>query len=367
MINKKIIIPGGTGYIGQALVKYFGKDNDIVILGRQVSHHDNNAYSNQLLQVKDGYRVQYLHWDGKTLEPAWQQAFEGADIIINLAGKSVNCRYTQKNKEALINSRVLPTNIVGEAIRKTTTPPKLWINASSATIYKHSLTEANDEFTGIISPLKKENMPYSALDKFRFRFKEMLARLMYGKNSDQYKDLDMDFSVKVCRAWESAFFTQRTPFTRKVALRAAVTLGEGGIIVPFLNLCKLAMGGKHGSGTQYFSWVHIEDVCRMIDWLWEEKELEGIFNCAAPAPVTNKSFMDTLRRITGHRIGLPAPAWMLELGALFIRTETELMLKSRRVLPARALKEGFRFKYDTLDKTLGNIISALPRKKYHLF
>jgi NAD dependent epimerase/dehydratase family enzyme len=127
------------------------------------------------------------------------------------------------------------------------------------------------------------------------------------------------------------------------------------------------LGGKHGNGKQMYSWVHVEDLCRMIDWLWENKELEGIFNCAAPGPVTNEQFMATLRKTTGHHIGLPAPAWMLEFGAWLIGTETELMLKSRWVVPTRAVNQGFRFKYDTLEKGLSAIIKTMPRKKYHLF
>ncbi|HYE53204.1 MAG TPA: DUF1731 domain-containing protein, partial [Chitinophagaceae bacterium] len=189
----------------------------------------------------------------------------------------------------------------------------------------------------------------------------------YGKKSEQYKELSYDFSVKVVKAWEAAFFEQRTPFTRKIALRAAVTLGQGGVMIPYLNLCKVGLGGKHGDGRQYFSWVHVEDICRMIGWLWEKKELEGVFNCAAPEPVTNQTFMATLRKVTGHRFGLPAPAWMLELGALLIRTETELMLKSRHVVSTRTMNEGFRFKYDTLEKAFQVIIAGTHRRKYQLF
>jgi NAD dependent epimerase/dehydratase family enzyme len=367
MKNKKIVIAGGTGYIGQALAKYFGKENNIIILGRQVEDHENNAYSKHLLKAGNGYSIQYLAWDARTLEGNWPDAVDGADIIINLAGKSVNCRYHNRSRAAVINSRVQATKVIGEAIRRTITPPKLWINASSATIYRNTLSGPNDEFTGQISDLKKDNMPYSFIDRLRFRKNKLIRAIRYGKNSAEYKELDLDFSVKVCKAWESTFFEQRTPFTRKIALRAAVTLGEGGIMVPYLNLCKAGLGGHHGSGKQMFSWVHVEDVCRMVDWLWEQKELEGVFNCAAPGPVSNKTFMQLLRKATGQRFGLPAPAWMLELGAWLIGTETELMLKSRWVLSTRAHNEGFRFKYDTLEKTFAAIVSNLPRKSYRLF
>jgi NAD dependent epimerase/dehydratase family enzyme len=367
MKDKKIIIPGGTGYIGQALAKYFGKDNHIIILGRKVTDHHNNAYNHKLIQAADGYRVQYINWDAKTVQPAWQQVMEGADIIINLAGRTVNCRYHKKNRQAMIDSRVLSTQAIGEAIRRTTVPPKLWINASSATIYKNSYDGPNDEFTGEISELKKDNMPYTFLDSLRYRKNKLLCSLRHGKDSAACRELDIDLSVKVCKEWEAAFFGQRTPFTRKVALRTAITLGEGGIIIPYLNLCKAALGGKHGSGKQEFSWVHIDDVCRMIEWLWDQKELEGVFNCVAPNAVTNAEFMSSLRKVTGHRIGLPAPVWMLELGAWLIGTETELMLKSRWVIPGRATKEGFRFRYETVEKAFDAIIAGLPRRKYHLF
>ena len=357
MKNKKIILAGGTGYIGQALAKYFGQDNDIIILGRNVTNHENNAYDDRLLQPGNGFRIQYIRWDGKTVEPSWQHHIEGADIIINLAGKSVNCRYHAKNKQTVIDSRVNATHALGEATKNSTTPPKLWINFSSATIYRNAIDGPNDEFTGQISDWKKDNMPYTTLDQLRYRKNKFLAALFYGKTSDKYKELDLDFSILVCKQWEAAFNEHRTPFTRKITLRAAITLGEGGILVPYLNLCKAGLGGKHGNGKQFFSWVHAEDLCRMVEWFWERKDLEGIFNCAAPNPITNTSLMHKLCKLTGRKFGLSSPSWLLELGAWLIRTETELMLKSRRVLPTRALKEGFRFRYENIDDALHEIIA----------
>jgi len=356
MKNKKIILAGGTGYIGQALAKYFGTDNDIIILGRNVTDHENNAYDDKLLQPGNGYRIHYIQWDGKKVEPCWQQHIEGADIIINLAGKSVNCRYNSKNKKTIIGSRVNATHALGEAIKKCVVPPKLWINFSSATIYRNAIDGPNDEFTGQISEWKKDNMPYTWPDRLRYHKNRFLASIFYGKNSDKYKEYDLDFSVRVCKAWEGAFNEHRTPFTRKIALRAAITIGKGGILVPYLNLCKAALGGRHGSGKQFFSWVHVEDLCRMIEWFWERKELEGVFNCAAPNPVTNENFMRTLCKFTGHVIRIPSPAWLLEFGAWLIRTETELMLKSRRVISTRAMQEGFRFRYEHMEDALHNIL-----------
>ncbi|HYF33113.1 MAG TPA: DUF1731 domain-containing protein [Chitinophagaceae bacterium] len=357
MNNKKIILAGGTGYIGQALAEYFGKENYIIILGRNVTDHENNAYSDSLLQSGNDHRIEYVQWDAKSVAASWQQHIERADIIINLVGKSVNCRYNAKNKQAIISSRVQATHALGEAVARCTVPPKLWINFSSATIYRNAPDRPQDEFTGEISEWKKDNMPYNALDQLRSCVKKSIATLLHGKSSDARKQLDLDFSVQVCKLWEAAFFSHRTPFTRKIALRAAITLGRGGILTPYLNLCKAGLGGRHGNGKQRFSWVHVEDVCRMVAWLWENKEAEGIYNCAAPNAVTNVTFMHTLRMLTGRRFGLPAPAWLLEPGAWLIRTETELMLKSRWVVSTRAMQEGFRFKYETIQTALHAILA----------
>jgi NAD dependent epimerase/dehydratase family enzyme len=358
MKNKKIIIAGGTGFIGQELVNYFGKDNEIVILGRQSGDTHKNSYNQKLLTAAKGYQLRYVKWNGKDLEENWSRELDGADLVINLAGKSVNCRYHKKQKQEIFDSRTHATKAIGEAIRKAKQPPALWINAASTTIYRHSMDKPNDEFTGIISDRKKDNMPYNFIDHLRYKKNRLIARLFHGKNSIAYKSLDLDFSVQVCKLWEKTFFEQPTPGTRKIALRTAITLGKGGVITPYLNLCKSGLGGKHGNGRQMFSWVHAEDVARMIEWLYENKKAEGIYNCVAPNVVSNYSFMKILRDITGHTIGLPAPAWMLEAGAFLIGTETELMLKSRWVIPARAMQEGFVFKYQLVNNALKQIING---------
>lgn len=327
MKHKKIIIAGGSGFIGQAICNYFGEDNEIVILGRQADEKTSNAFGENNINKKLLAKIRYVKWDGISAR-GWAHEINGADIVINLAGKSVNCRYTEKNKKKIFNSRTNSTKAIGEAIQQSTLPPKLWINAASATIYPHATGTPRDEY---------------------------------------FTNFANDFSVQVCQLWEKTFFEQRTPFTRKVALRMAITLGEGGVMIPYFNLLKFGLGGQQGNGKQMYSWVHVEDTCRMIEWLAEHDELEGTFNCSSPNAVTNKEFMQTLRTITGHRIGLPAYEWMLKIGAVIIGTETELILKSRWVLPTKILQTGFQFKYALLQDALKNIISKTARKKYHLF
>jgi uncharacterized protein (TIGR01777 family) len=164
-----------------------------------------------------------------------------------------------------------------------------------------------------------------------------------------------------------SFYEQAIPATRQVALRMAITLGAGGVLIPYFNLLKFALGGKQGSGKQMFSWIHIEDTCRMIEWIVEHENISGTYNCCSPNPVPNKEFMDTLRKVTGHIIGLPAFTWMLKIGAPLIGTETELVLKSRWVVPTKIKETGFEFKYPFLKEAFQEIISKVPRKQYHLF
>jgi len=367
MENKKIIIAGGTGFIGQSLIEYFGKENNMIILGRQSGDTHKNSYTKKLLTENDGYTVRYVKWNGKTVEETWSKEIDGADLVINLAGKSVNCRYHKKQKKEILNSRINATKAIAKAIRQTNHPPKVWINAVSATIYKNSLDKPNDEFSGIISDRKEDNMPYNFIDQLRYKKNKFIANLFHGKNSIASKETDLDFSVQVCKFWEKTFFEEQTPSTRKIALRTAITLGEGGVITPYLNLCKFGLGGKHGSGKQMFSWVHIEDIAKMIEWVFNNQNATGIYNCVAPDVVSNFVFMKTLRQITKNKIGLPAPVFLLEAGAFLIGTETELMLKSRWVIATRAMKEGFEFKYKLLNHALENIISHMPRKQYQLF
>ncbi|HNP21420.1 MAG TPA: TIGR01777 family oxidoreductase [Panacibacter sp.] len=327
MKNIKILIAGGSGFIGTAVAEYFGKENDIVILSRVKKGQVNNAYNRGGGKESFKRHGRVVAWDGIS-SGEWCREIDGCNIVINLAGKSVNCRYNEHNKREIFSSRINATRAIGEAIKSAVVPPQLWINAASATIYKSATEHAFDEYNG---------------------------------------EYENDFSVQVCKLWERTFFEQRTAFTRKTALRMAVTLGAGGVMIPYLNLCKIGLGGKQGNGRQMYSWVHIEDVCRAIEFLWQQKELEGVYNLSSPNPVTNETFMRKLREVTGHVCGLHAPEWMLKTGATIIGTETELLLKSRWVLPTKLLESGFAFKHNSVEEAFENIIAQLPRKAYHLF
>ncbi len=324
MKDKKIVIAGGSGFIGQALAARWGKDNRILILGRKYAQAHNNSYGRKALTASEGYHITYWRWDGHHVETHWAKEIEGCDLIINLAGRSVNCRYNSHNREEILNSRVDATRAIGQAIRESTIPPKLWLNAASATIYRHAQDRPQDEYSG---------------------------------------EPGSGFSVQVCQSWEAAFFEQRTPFTRKVALRTAITLGKGGVLVPYRRLINWGLGGRQGSGRQMYSWVHLEDIGRAVEWLFDHPELEGVYNIVAPGPVTNACFMATLRKLAGRRFGLPAPTWLLKLGAALIGTETELLLKSRWVIPTKLEQTGFRFRYPQLDEALAAILRTSSRSK----
>ena len=297
----KIVIPGGSGQVGTILARAFHRDgHDVVVLSRRPNVRP--------------WRV--IAWDGLTLGD-WQREIDACDVVINLTGRNVNCRYTPANREEILESRVSSTRVVGQAIARAARPPGLWLQASTATIYAHRYDRPNDEYSGILGG-GETNAPSS-----------------------------WNFSIDVARAWERAFDEAATAGTRKVALRSAMTLSPdaGGVFDTLLCLARHGLGGSAGDGKQYMSWIHHEDFIAAVRWLIDRDDFEGVVNVAAPNPLLNAEFMRVLRQACGIRLGLPARTWMLELGAVLLRTETELVLKSRRVVPARLLEEGFRFKY----------------------
>ena len=312
MKDKKIVIAGGTGFIGMAMASRLAKDNKVIVLTRNVAAKTDNSYGKQ----NSLNNVEMVQWDGKTIG-LWVATLEGCDLLINLAGRTVNCRYTDRNKEEIMNSRVDATKVLGEAIQMLKQPPSLWINGASATIYRHAEDMPQDEYTG---------------------------------------QIQNDFSVRVCKAWEAAFYSPALTATRRVGLRIAIVLGHGGALVPYAMLARLGLGGRQGSGRQMFSWIHIEDLLRIMEWLYDHKEQEGTYNAAAPGPLPNAQFMGLLRRQYHMPVGIPAPSWLLKVAATLIGTETELLLKSRWVLPTRLLKEGFKFQFDHMEEALNNLV-----------
>lgn len=254
---------------------------------------------------------------------AWAYELEGATAVLNLAGRSVNCRYTDANRRQIMDSRVHSTRVLGRVIAECSTPPPVWLNSSTATIYKHTYGEPHGE-DGEIGA------------------------------TPEAKDA---FSIKVAQAWEKEFEKAPTPGTRKVTLRTAVVLGRGrgGPYDLMRRMARFGLGGRQSHGRQFISWLHIDDFCRAVEWLISNEEADGVYNLAAPNPVPNAEFMADLRRVVGMPIGLPAARWMLEIGAVFLRTETELLIKSRKVVPARLMREGFKFKFESIREALSDL------------
>jgi len=297
----RIVLAGGNGQIGTLLARHFhGRGHQVVVIARSVKPAP--------------WRM--IEWDGATLGD-WAAELEGADVVINLAGRNVSCRYTPENRRAIKESRVQSTLVLGQAVARLAHPARLWMNASTATIYRHALDRAMDEDAGEIGGNERD-CPSS-----------------------------WRFSIDVATSWEEAFFSAVTPRTRKIALRSAMTMSPdpGGIFAELLRLVRFGLGGTAGSGEQFVSWIHEADFIRSVEFLMAHEEMEGAVNLASPCPLPNREFMRALRRAWGTRMGLPAPRPLLELGALFLRTETELILKSRRVVPGRLLRAGFKFQF----------------------
>ena len=299
----KIVIPGGSGQVGSVLARAFHRDGHVVVvLSRRPR--------------VEPWRV--VEWDGQTLG-SWRTDIDGCDVVIHLAGRTVNCRYNAANRAEILESRVLSTRVVGQAIAQSIRAPRVWLQASTATIYAHRYDGPNDETSGLLGG-REENASSS-----------------------------WNFSTDVASAWEQTFNEMATDGTRKIALRSAMTMSpdSGGVFDALLALTRHGLGGTAGDGRQFVSWIHYEDFIAAIRWLIDHDDVEGVVNVAAPNPLPNADFMRFLREASGTPLGLPASKWMLEIGAIFMRTETELILKSRRVVPSRLLRHGFAFKFPT--------------------
>ncbi|MEU6182895.1 DUF1731 domain-containing protein [Streptomyces coeruleorubidus] len=293
----KIVIPGGTGQVGTVLRRALSAaGHDVVVLSRSPRQRDD------------------VQWDGATLGP-WAAEIDGSDVVVNLAGRSVNCRYTPGNLREMMDSRVHSARVVGEAIAAAARPPRVWLQMSTATVYAHRFDAPNDEATGVIGGAEPDAPGYWA------------------------------YSVDIAKAWEREQETAGTPHTRKVALRAAMVMSpdRGGVFDVLLRLARLGLGGPVAGGAQYVSWIHDQDFVRAVEFLLARDDITGPVNLAAPGPLPQRDFMRALRTAWGVPVGLPATRWMAEAGAFVLRSDTELLLKSRRVVPGRLLDAGFTF------------------------
>ncbi|MFB3389279.1 TIGR01777 family oxidoreductase [Flavobacterium sp. LAR06] len=299
---KKLIIAAGTGFLGKVLINHFkDKFEEIVILTRGKS------------QLIDG--IKYANWNARTFS-GWENELENATVLINLAGKSVDCRYTKENKKEILLSRIESTKILNKAVLNCQNPPKHWLNSSTSTIYRFSLDKQMDEVDG---------------------------------------EIGNDFSINVALSWEKAFFKTETPNTLKTALRTSIVLGKNGAIIPLKTLAKIGLGGKQGKGNQFISWIHEEDFANAIEFILQ-KEIIGVINVVSPEPIRNADFMTKLRKAVGFPFGIPMNTFLLEIGSFFIRTETELVLKSRNVTPKRLFDNGFQFKFGAIDEAFENLL-----------
>lgn len=309
----RIVIPGGSGQVGGILARHFhAQGHTVTVLSRGPR--------------PEPWGVRF--WDG--IAPAeWISELEGSDVCVNLAGRSVNCRYNDANRRAIFCSRINTTRLLNQVISSLRHPPRVWINASTATIYRHSFDRAMTEREGELG----------------------------GGESGAASS--WKFSIEVAKAWEDAFFSTSTPSTRKIAIRSALTLSpdRGGVFDALLALVRHGLGGTQGSGKQFVSWIHEADFVRAIAFVIEHQELTGVVNLAAPGPLPNRDFMGFLREAWGVHFGLPIPVWLVGAGALLRRTESELLLKSRWVVPARLLMSGFRFTFPEWTAAAQDLVS----------
>lgn len=309
----KFVIPGGTGQVGTVLKRALSAaGHDVVVLSRHPAGPGE------------------VHWDGAALGP-WAAEVDGSDVVVNLAGRSVNCRYTPANLRQMMDSRVHSARVVGEAVAAAARPPRVWLQMSTATVYAHRFDAPNDEATGVIGGTEPGVPGY------------------WG------------YSVDIARAWEREQESADTPHTRKVALRAAMVMSpdRGGVFDVLLRLARLGLGGPVGGGAQYVSWIHDRDFARAVEFLVARDDIEGPVNLAAPGPVPQRAFMRDLRAAWGVPLGLPATRWMAEIGAFVLRSDTELLLKSRRVVPGRLLEAGFVFERPEWPEAAGDLVGRV--------
>lgn len=297
---KTIVIAGGTGFLGNILETHLSKQ------GYQIK-----------ILTRNPIRENDIYWNAKDLGDLTDH-LNGIEVLINLTGKSVDCRYNVANKKKIYNSRIDSTNLLGLAINLCDVPPRVWINSSTATIYKHSLHKQMTEANG---------------------------------------DIGDDFSMNIAKSWEAAFYDITNPKTRKIALRTSIVVGKkGGGLIPLKRLTQFGLGGKQASGNQKVSWIHELDFARAVSFLLENNELKGNFNLSVKKPTDNKTLMKTIRKTLKVPFGISHPVWLIRFGAWLIGTEAELVLKSRNVIPERLLKEGFLFLYEDIDLALQDLL-----------
>lgn len=316
---RRIVLAGGTGQVGTILARHFQAAGDEVVVLSRTPHEA---------------PWPMVAWDATTLGP-WTAHLENADVVIGLAGRSVNCRYNAANRHAIMASRVDATHAIGQAIAWARSPPRTWLQMSTATIYAHRYDAPNDETTGIIG------------------------------GNEPGAPAAWNFSIDVARAWERAADEAATPQTRKVKLRSVVVMSpdRGGIFDTLLTLTRRGLGGQAGNGKQYVSWIHEADFVRAVEWIVAHESLRDAVNVASPNPLRNAEFMREVREASGMRFGLATPAWLLEIGAALMRTESELLLKSRRVIPGKLLESGFTFTYPTWPQAAVDLCARSRRRR----
>lgn len=314
----RILIPGGSGQVGSLLARHLhAAGHEVTVLSRNPAAYAHHPWTT-------------LGWDGLNPGP-WSEEIHRSDAVIHLSGRSVNCRYNPENRRQILDSRIKPTLLLGHLIAASPTPPAIWMNASTSTFYRNALDRPQGELSGELGDLPSER----------------------GTREPANQPETKSFSIDVAHQWEQALATVPTPRTRKIRLRTSLMMSPdaGGVFSVFSKLARLGLGGTQGPGTQYVSWIHDLDYCRITDLLLAQPEVAdetaGVVNFTAPEPLPNRDFMRILRNAWGQPIGLPAFAWMLEIGAVAMRTETELILESRRAVPTLLLKHGFKFQFPT--------------------